>query len=127
MKKFYRPHFANYHFEVSDVKTNDGTGARKKITARSTYWKKPVQAHAICHPDDNYDELKGKELAAARLDAKIAYKRWMNAKKAFHDSIRTIEAAKRTHEKAKNYMNASERELTLRNQELRRIEARMSK
>lgn len=63
----------------------------RKIYAVSTYAKKPVRGVAVCADDDKYDEAFGKELAAARCDAKIAYKRLCRAEdvlKKANDELR---------------------------------------
>ena len=70
----------------------------KTVTARSTFAGKTVKASAKCNPDDTYSEEKGKELAAARCNQKIAIKRKQRAAKMY------MEAAKAANE-AMEYLN----------------------
>ena len=50
-----------------------------EILARSTYAGQVVKGKAICHMTDEYDEVKGTELAVARCAEKIARKRQARA------------------------------------------------
>ena len=50
-----------------------------KIVAVSTYAGKTVRGVAICDSGDAYDENKGKELAAARCELRVAEKRYKRA------------------------------------------------
>lgn len=52
---------------------------KRKIIAISSYQGKVVKATAICHPNDKFDLEKGKELAAARCNEKVAEKRLRRA------------------------------------------------
>lgn len=54
---------------------------KRKIIAISSYQGKVVKATAICHPNDKFDLEKGKELAAARCNEKVAEKRLRRAQK----------------------------------------------
>lgn len=69
-----------YHFEKQD----------NKIIASSTYAGKIVRAAASCHPEDEFSEEYGKQLAAARCGKKIAKKRFAAARdrkrQLFHES-----------------------------------------
>lgn len=53
----------------------DNTGS---IIAVSSYAGHTVRGKAKCHPEDNYNEELGRELAASRCNAKIADKRYSN-------------------------------------------------
>ena len=63
-----------------------------KITAVSSYAGRPVKASAKCDPKDKFNEAYGKELAQARCDVKVAYKRRQRAirkmKKAREDLLK---------------------------------------
>ena len=48
---------------------------KNKVIAVSTYAGKIVKGVAKCNPNDNFDLEKGKKLAAARCNAKVAEKR----------------------------------------------------
>lgn len=52
---------------------------KRKIIAISHYQGKVVKATAVCHPNDKFDLEKGKELAAARCNEKVAEKRLRRA------------------------------------------------
>lgn len=54
---------------------------KRKVIAISTYAGKPVRGIAICSPEDTFDMEKGKEIAAARCNVKIAQKRLQRATK----------------------------------------------
>lgn len=58
----------------------DGSG---KTICLSSYAGKTVRGIAKCNPSDNYNEVTGKMLARARCDAKVANKRFRNAKKEY--------------------------------------------
>ena len=55
------------------------TGEPYKVIAVSTYAGKTVRGTATCSPEDTFSLQKGKELAAARCNAKIAQKRMNHA------------------------------------------------
>lgn len=55
------------------------TGEPYKVIAVSTYAGKTVRGTATCSPEDTFSLQKGKELAAARCNAKIARKRMDHA------------------------------------------------
>ena len=46
-----------------------------RVIAVSTYAGKTVRGVAVCSPEDKFNLQRGKELAAARCNAKIAQKR----------------------------------------------------
>ena len=53
--------------------------AGNKIIATSTYAGQTVRGVALCAPEDEFNEAKGKELAAARCNEKVAQKRYNRA------------------------------------------------
>ena len=53
--------------------------AKNKVIAVSTYAGKTVRGVAVCADSDTFDIEKGKRLAAARCNVKIAEKRLKNA------------------------------------------------
>lgn len=58
-----------------------------KIIAISSYAGKTVKGYAKCAPEDTFDTKKGKELAAARCNAKVADKRLKNATSKYHEAV----------------------------------------
>ena len=50
-----------------------------KVVATSTYGGRTVRGVAKCSPEDNFDIIIGKELAAARCNLKVAEKRFNRA------------------------------------------------
>lgn len=70
-----------------------------KIIVMSTYAGKPVRGVAKCDPRDNFDIEKGRELAKARCDLKIARKRH---ERACAEYKKALEAAAKAHERLEN-------------------------
>ena len=66
------PEYINQHMKVIDT----GHG---EIIAISKYNGKTVKAKAVCSPNDEFDYKVGKDLAIARCNEKVAYKRWLRA------------------------------------------------
>lgn len=67
------------------VRQNPQTLATETI-AISSYAGKTVKGIAKCHPDDEYDEEKGIDLAIARCALKIAKKRVARASSLYEQS-----------------------------------------
>lgn len=68
-----------------------------------------VWGHAKCHPDDIYDEDFGKNLAAARCNAKIADLRFKRACAKYHEKmLATKQADKEFHDACDYLTNAYE-------------------
>ena len=66
---------------------------KNTISALSTYAGRPVKGYAKCDPRDEFDFEAGKELAAARCNAKVARKRRLNADRRLEEAkIAFIEA-----------------------------------
>ena len=64
-----------------------------RVIAASTYAGRTVRGVAVCAEGDNYDIEKGKRLAAARCNQKIAYKRVKRALKRVADAEEARESA----------------------------------
>ena len=64
-----------------------------KVIAVSTYAGKKVKGVAKCNPEDTYDLEKGKKLAAARCNAKVAIKRRKNARAKLAEAKKLQEIA----------------------------------
>lgn len=60
--------------------------ASTQITAVSTYAGKTVKGHAKCDPNDTYNEEKGKALAAARCNYKVACMRQKRAERKYKEA-----------------------------------------
>lgn len=94
---------------------------KNKVIAVSTYAGKTVKGVAKCNPEDTFDVEKGKELAAARCNEKIAKKRVKRAKEKYNEAIKNTQAAELKEEKMAcyfedsidNYANAKEKVRTI--------------
>ena len=69
-----------YKFYVNDEKNPT------KVYAISTYAGKTVRGTASCDPRDTFSLEKGKELAAARCNEKIAKKRFARASEKYNEA-----------------------------------------
>lgn len=72
--------------------------AHNKIVAVSTYEGRTVRGVAKCDPRDAFDLEKGKELAAARCNQKVAIKRKRRAEREFKKAMAD-------HDKATKHLN----------------------
>ena len=81
--------------------------AGNKIIACSTYAGKTVRGVAICHPEDEFDVERGKEIAAARCNEKIAAKRYARALNKYIEACKARDAAIAYVDEMKEYMNDS--------------------
>ena len=82
----------------------------KEVIAISTYAGKPVKGTAKCDPRDEYKEQRGKELAAARCNARIAGKRKERANKMYQKAEAELKAAAAYYEKMSHYKMDADRE-----------------
>ena len=73
------------------------------IAAASTYAGRTVKGYAKCDPRDEFDIEKGKELAAARCNMKIANKRVDRASQKYLEAAAAAEAAAKHFEDMKQY------------------------
>lgn len=80
------------------------TDEKSKVVAVSSYAGRPVRGIAKCNPDDEFDLEFGKELAAARCNAKIAKKRSDHAYKAYIEAIKALNMATRRFKKMEKYL-----------------------
>lgn len=76
-----------------------------KVVAVSTYCKKSVRGVAVCHPDDEFDLEKGKRIAAAKCNERIAKKRLERASSKAIQAGFDVEEAKKYHERMIEYYN----------------------
>ena len=73
------------------------------IVAASTYAGKTVKGYAKCDPRDEFDIEKGKKLAAARCNLKIAEKRKMRAADKYMDAASEADKAAEYFDRMKQY------------------------
>ena len=78
-----------------------------KTIAVSTYAGKTVRGVAICAPGDTYDENKGKELAAARCELRVAEKRYNRAHSKVEDMTAIINNVVNMYNDALSYQKDS--------------------
>lgn len=98
---------------------------KNMVIAVSTYCGKIVKGVAKTDPRDIFDLNKGKTLAAARCNAKIAAKRAKRANKKLIDAQRQLESARVHYEKMADYYNDSCKEHTIALMEVVQIEKAM--
>ena len=81
--------------------------AGNKIIATSTYAGRTVRGVSICHPEDTFNQMTGKKLAAARCNEKIAAKRYVRAQAKYIEACEARDIALAQVDKMKEYMNDS--------------------
>ena len=69
--------------------------AKDTVAAASTYAGRTVKGYAKCDPKDQFSIEKGKELAAARCNAKIAAKRVKRASAKYLEAQQQLADARR--------------------------------
>ena len=77
---------------------------KNKVIAVSTYAGKIVKGIAKCNPNDTFDLEKGKELAAARCNNKVAKKRCKHAIKQLNEARVALSKARKRVEDMENYV-----------------------
>lgn len=82
-----------YHFYVHG----------NRVIAVSTYAGRTVRGVAVCSTEDSFDLQRGKELAAARCNQKIAEKRVARAHKRLNEATQDVAAAMRHRDKMDTY------------------------
>lgn len=80
---------------------------KNKVIAVSTYAGKPVRGVAICADTDNFDVEKGKALAAARCNLKVALKRLDRATESYCCAQEIMQYAQDNLESMTSYLNDS--------------------
>ena len=78
-----------------------------EVIAISTFAGKPVRGKAICASDDTFNLEKGKKLAAARCNAKVAEKRYRRAKGKIAEAETQVKYATRFYDKMRHYYEDS--------------------
>ena len=77
---------------------------KNKVIAVSTYAGKVVKGVAKCNPNDNFDLEKGKKLAAARCNLKVAKKRHNNAIKQLKEARIVLSKSYKRVDDMENYL-----------------------
>ena len=84
------------------------TGEPYKVIATSSYAGKTVRGVSKCASDDTFDLEKGKKLAAARCNVKIAEKRARRAKRELSRALCDMMTANERASEMKTYYSDSE-------------------
>ena len=83
--------------------THTRKDGRVEIIAFSTFGGKSVRGKAICAVGDTFDEEKGKLLAAARCNEKIAVKRYKRAKRKIAEAEKAVADATKFYDAMRHY------------------------
>ena len=83
--------------------THTRKDGRVEIIAFSTFGGKSVRGKAICAEGDTFDEEKGKLLAAARCNEKIAVKRYKRAKRKIAEAEKAVADATKFYDAMRHY------------------------
>ena len=76
------------------------------VVAVSSYAGRKVKGYAKCNPEDEFDLEKGKKLAAARCNLKVAEKRQAHATRQYLEASKNVDSAiKYYNEKSKFYVD----------------------
>lgn len=89
--------FTNYRYVTTET----------KVIALSTFAGKPVRGIAKCHPSDQFDTERGKRLAAARCNQKVAIKRFNRAQDKYDEALKQFKEAEAYLAKMKDYVRDS--------------------
>ena len=73
------------------------------VSAVSSFAGRPVKGLAKCDPRDDFNIEKGKELAAARCNKKVAEKRLARASEKYMEAARAADAAYEYYDRMKQY------------------------
>lgn len=93
------------------------------ISAVSTYAGRTVKGYAKCDPRDNFNVEKGKELAAARCNLKIAEKRRDRASKKYIEASVAADKAVEYFDRMKQYFMDADDQVDEAAAELRELMA----
>ena len=81
--------------------------------ATASFAGKPVNGYAKCHPDDEFAENFGKELAVVRCAEKINAKRVRSATNKLAEAKRNLEAAQARYAKMEQYLKDADDEAVM--------------
>ena len=93
----------------------------KEIIAYTNYRGKVVRATAKCNPEDSFSEDKGRTLASARCEAKVARKRVKRAEEKVKMAYRELMKAQKFFVEMKEYQLFASDELFRVNDKLNKI------
>lgn len=96
-----------------------------KVIIVSHYAGKPVRGIAKCNPKDEFDFTKGKKLAKARCDKKIAMKRFLRAKGKYTEATKAFYDVCEHRNRMQTYYDSAFKELHTCLEELEKIESDM--
>jgi hypothetical protein len=102
-----------------------GKDGKETIAAISRYAGKTVKGYAKCNPLDSFDEDRGKELAAARCNAKIAKKRHERARKKLLAAQVKLEEARKYYANMSEYLEDARNAESVASFEVLRYEQRL--
>ena len=94
-----------------------------RVIAVSTYGGRTVRGVAVCADGDNFDIEKGKRLAAARCNMKIAEKRAARAHRKWNEAARACGVAEAHYEKMNTYYDDALEAVDKAMQEIEALEA----
>ena len=95
----------NYPLEKYHYYTYRRADGAMVVKAVSTYAGQNIFGKAVCHPNDKFDLEKGKELAAARCNEKVAEKRLRRAQKKRDEAAAIYHRAMRKYDDMVAYEN----------------------
>ena len=95
----------NYPLEKYHYYTYRRADGAMVVKAVSTYAGINIFGKAVCHPNDKFDLEKGKELAAARCNEKVAEKRLRRAQKKRNEAADIQHRAMRKYDDMVAYEN----------------------
>ena len=96
-----------------------------KVIAMSTYAGRIVKGVAKCNPSDEYDVQKGRELAAARCNAKIARKRMLRATEKLNKAYIDYEKMANYFRDMNHYLNDAKKAYNLAIYDLNELEEQL--
>lgn len=95
--------FKNYKFYTDE---------KNKVIATSTYAGRTVRGVAKCSDEDKFDLEKGKQLAAARCETRVATKRCQRANKKLIEARKAAIKAMDHYMKMEQYYNDAKEAVT---------------
>jgi hypothetical protein len=93
----------------------------KEIIAYTSYRGKVVRATAKCNPEDSFSEDKGRALASARCEVKVARKRVKRAEEKVKMAYRELMKAQKFFVEMKEYQLFASDELFKLNDKLNKV------
>lgn len=119
---FYDFPFSHYKFITAPATDKEGNSVTKVI-AVSTYAGRSVRGVAICSIHDEFNLEKGKKLAAARCNAKVAKLRYKNSSRKMDYSYQLLNYIQKEHGKMVKYNMDALKALEEANAQLKELES----